>query len=262
MVYKWVVTMIKRTDESYNSISTENAGTRLLNVQMTLRDVLYVSYAVPAKKMRTIVPGILSLATLGDDIAFISIVALKSTQVRMNLMPFARFKYNQLNIRTYVKDPISGKHAVYFIRSGVTSRLISRVTRISGIPWQLIDLEIEVNAQNETASYVASGDWEGRFSLKVQTFFDESNKTPLFGNRKAAVDFLIRPLIGFVGDNRRLGRFTIQHPEVEPQSWHLTELDFSLFTNLDVVDELSNPHSVFYLPTTDFSIYLPPTRIK
>jgi len=133
---------------------------------------------------------------------------------------------------------------------------------MSGIPWQLIDLETKVNPYEETNSYVASGYWDRNFSLKAQAFSDESKKHPFFENRESAVDFLIRPLIGFVGDKRRLGRFAIQHPEVEPQSWHLTELDFPLFTNLDVVDELSKPHNVFFLPMADFSIYLPPTRIK
>jgi hypothetical protein len=233
-----------------------------MNVRMTLRDVLYISYALPAERMRTLVPDNLTLATARDDMSFISIVALRSTQVRLSLMPFLRFDYQQLNIRTYVVDPVSGKHAVYFIRSGVTSRFISLVTRMAGIPWQYIDMETEVNLRNKTDSYMAFGNWAEDFSFKAQACSSDREKPSFFENRKSAVDFLIRPLIGFVGDNRRLGRFTIQHPEVEPQSWHLTELDFSLFTNLDVVDELSNPHSVFYLPTTDFSIYLPPTRIK
>jgi len=229
---------------------------------MNLHDVLYVSYMVPPERMRALVPDILSLATVGDDRAFVSIVVLQSMQVRMNLMPFLHFNYQQLNIRTYVKDPVSGKHAVYFIRSGVTSRFISFVTRMSSIPWQLIDLEIEVNMKNEIESYVASGNWDRSFSLKAESLSHESTKTPFFENMESAVDFLIRPLIGLVGDNRRLGRFTIKHPEVEPQSYTLTELEFPLFTNLGVVDELSKPHSVFFLPMADFSIYLPPRRIK
>ena len=160
------------------------------------------------------------------------------------------------------KDPVSGKNAVYFINSGVTSRFISLVTRISGIPWRFIDLETEVDTQKEKDSYVASGYWEGKFSLIAQIFSNDSKNTLFFENRKAAVDFLIRPLIGFVGDNRRLGRFTIQHPEVEPQFCILTGLDFPLFTGMGIVDELDKPHSVFFLPMADFSIYLPPTRIK
>ena len=235
---------------------------RLLCVKMTLRDVLYITYAIPVRKLRSLVPEILPVATIGDDIAFVSVVVLRSTKVRLSSMPFLQFEYQQLNVRTYVKDPSTGKHAVYFLRSGVTSRFISFVTLISGIPWHLIDLETEINIKNKTDSYVASGNWEGRFSLGAKSFIEESKQTPFFENRESAVDFLIRPLVGFVGDNQRLRRFTIQHPEVDPQSYTLTGLDFPLFTSLGAVDESSNPHSVFFLPKADFSIYLPPTRIK
>jgi len=254
--------MTDRSDGRYNSVSAEKIGKRFLNVQMTLHDVLYVSYAVPSGKIRSLVPDTLSLATVGDGMAFISIVVLRSSRVRLNLLPFLRFDYHQLNIRTYVRDPGSGRHAVYFIRSGITSRFISLVTRVSGIPWQFIDLEIEVNTHKEKDSYVANGNWGGKYSLKAKTCSDGFMIPPFFENIETAVDFLIRPLIGFIGNKRRLGRFTIQHPEVEPQSWILAKLDFPLFTNLGVVDEPDNPHSVFFLPMADFSIYLPPRRIK
>jgi len=253
---------MNKLTENNNSIFIANGGNRPLNVRMTLRDVLYVSYAVPAEKIRVLVPDILSVATSGDKVAFISIVALRSSQVRLNLLPFARFHYNQLNIRTYVVDPVSGKHAVYFIKSGVTSRFISMATRISGIPWQLIDMETELNAQNDTGSYVTSGKWGDKFSLKARADLDSPEQLLFFGDRESAVEFLIRPLIGFVGDNQKLGRFTIGHPEVKPQVWYLSEIDFKLFADLGVVNELMNPHSVFFLPAADFSIYLPPARIK
>jgi hypothetical protein len=262
MVYQSNIAMSELSDRSDASTVQERVLPRLLRVQMTLRDVLYISYAIPAGRLRPIVPDILPLATIGDDIAFISVVVLRSTRVRLSSLPFLRFNYDQLNIRTYVKDPSTSKHAIYFLRSGVTSRFISLVTRVSGIPWQFIGLKIDVDGLSRTNSYLASGNWEGRFSLKAQPFSDGFEKAAFFSNREESVDFLIRPLIGFIGDTGRLGRFTIQHPEVEPQSWNLTELDLPLFTNLGVVDELSNPHSVFYLPTADFSIYLPPRTIK
>lgn len=262
MVYNRGVGVSYINEGKNSEISTKNGDKRLLNVRMTLSDVLYISYALPAEKMRALVPDNLSLATAGHDMSFISIVALRSTRVRLSLMPLLRFNYHQLNIRTYVVDPVSGKHAVYFIRSGVTSRFISLATRMSGIPWQYIDMESEVNVQNKTDSYVAFGNWGEDFSIKAQACSNDCEKPPLFENRKSAVDFLIRPLIGFIGDNRKIGRFTIYHPEVEPESYTLTEFCFPLFTNLGVVDDLLNPHSVFYLTMADFSIYLPPTRIK
>jgi hypothetical protein len=228
---------------------------------MTLDDVLYISYAVPAIKLRELVPEPLQLATLGKDIAFISIVILRSTRVRLKILPLIQFNYNQLNIRTYVIDPISGQQAVYFLRSGVTSSVISFMTRMSGIPWQLVNLDIEANPYQETGSYLARGNWYGDYYLNCQLLGEDTKEILWFENRKKAVDFLIRPLIGFIGDNRRLGRFEIRHPEVEPQLWQLTEFDFPLFKNLGVVNELDNPHSIFFLPTADFSIYLPPRKI-
>ena len=254
--------MNDRTDGNYASLLPEHMLTRLLRVEMTLRDVLYISYSVPAGRLRPLVPDTLRLATADWDVAFISIVALWSRQVRLGLLPFLRFNYRQLNIRTYVIDPVSGEHAVYFLRSGVTSRFISLVTRMSGIPWQFIALKTQVKPEKEANLYLASGNWDGEFSLKARTFSDDFMTPPFFKNRESAVDFLVRPLIGFVGSKQRLGRFVIQHPQVKPHDWKLTELDFPLFTNLGVVDELNNPHSVFFLPMADFSIYLPPRRVK
>jgi len=42
----------------------------------------------------------------------------------------------------------------------------------------------------------------------------------------------------------------------------LLESDCPLFHVLVTIEDLRRPHSVFYLPTADFSIFLPPRRIK
>jgi uncharacterized protein YqjF (DUF2071 family) len=258
MVYQGDTVMKGREENRQPLRSRDNKSDRFLRVEMTLRDVLYVSYAVQSGRLRHIVPRALRLATAGNDMAFISVVVLKSTRVRMNLMPFPRFNYNQLNVRTYVIDPVSGRQAVYFIKSGVTSRFISLVTRTTGIPWQFINLEIKADSD----SYTASGHWEADYSIQARSLSDQSSKPAFFEDKKSAADFLVRPLIGFVGDKKRLGRFTIRHPEVETDSWQLAGMDFPLFNSLGVVYEGDSPHSVFYLPQADFSIYLPPTKIR
>jgi len=235
---------------------------RLLCVKMTLRDVIYLSYALPARLLQPLVPSVLSLATVEGDIAFISLVVLRSTQVRLSAFPLLKFNYNQFNIRTYVTDPVSGQFAVYFIRSGVTSRLISLATSTIGIPWQFIELRTNANMPNGLQFLSVCGNWEGPFSLRIQANANVSMAPSFFEDRKSVVDFIIRPLIGFAGDDRRLSRFTIYHPEVQPQSWSLLELDCPLFKKLVTIEDLKRPHSIFYLPTADFSIFLPPKRIK
>lgn len=248
-------------NKNNSPVSKKSIWSRLLCVRMILRDVIYVTYALPAKILQPLVPKALKLATVGDDVAFISLVALQSTRVRLPSFPILKFNYNQFNIRTYVIDPISGQSAVYFIRSGVTSRFISLATSTAGIPWERIELTNDFNGPEEVRSARINGDWEGSFFLRVHSGADSSAVPSFFQDRKSAIDFLIRPLIGFSGDSRRLVRFTIQHPEVQPESWVLEELDCPVFRSLVEID-LNNPHSVFFLPTADFSIYLPPKRIQ
>jgi hypothetical protein len=249
-------------DRSDVPISKTTGISHFFHVRMALGNVLYISYTLPASKIRNLVPALLPLATVGNHMAFVSIVILRSTRVRLNLLPFALFNYYQLNIRTYVIDPVSGKYAVYFLHSGVTSQFISLVTRLSGIPWQFINLATKVNVQDDVNSYSAYGNWNRSFSIRAQAFSSDSQNPACFENLDSAANFLIRPLVGFVGDKQRLGRFTIQHPEVYPETWILSELDFPFFWELGLVDEFDKPHSVFFVPTTDFSIYLPPTRVK
>ena len=235
---------------------------RLFCVKMTLRDVIYISYALPTRTLRPLVPDILPLATVEGDVAFISLVILRSTKVRLAAFPLLKFDYIQFNIRTYVIDPISGRFGVYFIKSGITSRFISILTNTIGIPWESIKLATDVKMAEGSGSVSVYGNWEGPFSIRTQYKAGLTVLQPFFRDTKSAVDFLIRPLVGFAGDDRRLSRFTIQHPEVKPENWSLLELDCPLFQKLVPIDDLTRPQSVFYLPTADFSIFLPPRRIK
>jgi hypothetical protein len=243
-------------------LETKGILSRLLCIKMSLRDVLYITYALPAKMIQPLVPAALSLATLNRDTAFVSLVVLRSTRVRLSLFPLVRFAYNQFNIRTYVIDPLTGRPGVYFILSGVNSRMIALATNSIGIPWQFINLVINMNSLDAPLSLSVYGTWEGLFSVKTQVTSNPPVTPSFFKNMKSAVDFLIRPLIGFSGDSHSLVRFTIQHPEVQPESGTLIELDCPLFQRLVAIGDPKHPHSVFYLPAADFSIFLPPKRIK
>ena len=236
-----------------------------MRVAMTLCNVLYISYAVPERSLRDLVPDFIRLATLEKDIAFISIVVLRSTRVRINSLPFAHFNYNQLNIRTYIIDPITGKHGVYFLKSGVTSRFISLATRMAGIPWQQIDLEVQVNPDINGPRYCynAVGNWHESFNITAMEAPQPQNKLTLFADMESAVDYIVRPLIGFFGEkNGHVGRFTIWHQDIMPQIWQLQQVNFPSLNTLGITEGIGDPHSVFFLPQADFYIDMPPTLIK
>jgi hypothetical protein len=238
--------------------------TSLKRVEMTLRNVLYISYAVPAEKLRALVPDFMGLATLDKDIAFFSIVVFQSTKVQISSLPFAHFNYNQLNLRTYIIDPDTGNHGVYFLKSGVTSRFISLGTRTLGIPWQHIDLEIKLTPNDKSLcySYNVVGKWQEDFHISAVKTPQPLNKLTLFADMESAVEYIIRPLIGFFEESGNIGRFTIWHQDIMPQIWQLQQVNFPLVNELGILEEFDNPHSVFFLPKADFYIYMPPTFIK
>jgi hypothetical protein len=238
--------------------------TNLMRVEITLRNVLYISYAVPERNLRGLVPDFIRLAVLEKDIAFLSIVILQNTKVRIKSFPFTRFNYNQLNLRTYVIDPLTGKHGVYFLKSGVTSRFISLTTRMIGIPWQHIDLEVQFTPDGENSGcfYSAAGKWERNFYVSAMKLPESTNKLMLFTDLESAVDYIVRPLIGFFGESVHIGRFTIWHQNIMPQIWQLQEVDFPSMNELVTIEGVDNPHSVFFLQQADFCINMPPTFIS
>lgn len=115
---------------------------RLTVVSTFLKDLLYISYLVPLERVRHLVPSALRLQTIGG-IVFVSAVMMRNTDVGPVWLPWPRQHYNQLNIRTYVDDPVTGGSAVFFFRSGITSLTALAVPRLLGLPWEKIILHIE-----------------------------------------------------------------------------------------------------------------------
>jgi len=250
--------------ETSLSIPGKSIITSLLRVVMTLRNVLYISYAVPAERLRPLIPDFIRLSTLDSDVAFLSIVVLRSTKVRINALPFAHFNYNQLNLRTYIIDPVTGKNGVYFLKSGVTSHFISLATRMVGIPWHHIYLDVQVTPDISSLgySYNAAGNWQQEFYIKAVEAPEPQKKLTLFEDVESAVKYIVWPMIGFFGERGHIGRFTIWHEDIMPQIWQLRQVNFPLLNELSIIEEVNNPHSVFFLPQADFYIYMPPTFIK
>lgn len=239
---------------------------RVMRVQMVLRHVLYLNYLVPALRVRPLVPGILPLAIVDLNRVFVSVVILRSEAVRASLLPFPRFNYNQVNVRTYVIDPQSGKQAVCFLKSGVTSMPVSFLTRTIGIPWQHVafDMKIVTDKVTNQASYEIAGNWVGEFSIKAQGTRMPPVEVPSFSDTESAVDYLVRPLVGFFGRGTQATRFSISHPQVNPYAGELNSIRFPLLESLNLVEgqEIERPQSVLFVPEAQFFIYLPPARIK
>lgn len=239
---------------------------QLMRIEMMLQDVLYLSYHVPTEVVRPLVPEVLPLAVIGGDKTFISVVILKCRHVHATFCPFPRFNYEQVNIRTYVKDPKTGAPAVYFIRSAVTSPVVSALTRTMGLFWEPagFHLDVSISPDNRNSVYAAAGNWQSHFSLKAEKCTPlPSSGMPPFADVREAMAYLIQPMTGFFGKGDHVKGFHIRHPEMVARTAELREISFPLVTDLGLLQktDMQNPHSVFYVPQAKFYIYLPPKAV-
>jgi len=173
--------------------------------------------------------------------------------------------YNQVNIRTYVLDPNSRQQAVFFLRSGVTSLVISLLTRSIGIPWQHISAELDIGTdrRGNYQSYRAGGIWGQPFSVVAEGTPEHPITIAPFGDVDKAISYLVRPLMGFFGQKGKAWGFRIWHPEVQPHGGLIKQIQFPLLKSLNLLDEpaISKPNSILLVPDAYFYIYMPPERI-
>lgn len=237
---------------------------RFWTVSTLLKDLLYISYLVPSSRLRALVPPALPLRTVGGE-TFISLVVMRNTSVGPVWLPWPRQHYNQMNIRTYVDDPITGKHGVFFFRSGITSLSALVVPRMLGLPWEKIDLQIRTEADSFGAyRYRADGDFHGRITIEVGDLAQQKGRESSASIRDAAIH-ITTPDMGFVETTarQRLLSFRVEHQFIEPVSCELLDLQFPLVERLGIIErgEMDKPHSVFLVPEVKFLVHLPPRRV-
>lgn len=227
---------------------------RLTTVKMDLENLTYISYLVPIGRIRRFVPRVLPITSNEAEKAYVSFVAMKCHRVRLSGIYWPCFNYNQLNLRTYVSDPQTGAPAVYFLHSGVSIRIVPLITRLLGISWEKISLNMDTNM---SPIYRASGDWLGDVDFEIELRVDDALQ-------ESVVHHLTGPMIGFIGAEGKLRRFKIGHRSLEVLPAVLSYIRFPhpVDKGLITENELQRPDSVLMVPKTEFTVYLPPQRVS
>lgn len=225
----------------------------MAKVRINLHNVIYISYLVPADRIRSCVPPVLKLAADENNNVYVSFVAMECRQARLSAFPFVKFSYYQLNLRTYVSDPKTGKNSVYFFKSGVSLGLIPVLTRLMGIPWEKISFSL---SKGYDGKYYATGYWVGDFSFEIGTTIPKNlNHT--------TVSHITNPMTGFIGSEGKTKCFRIYHKSLKVQPAVLNDIKFSLPEDKGFITnkELHNPDSVLIVPEAEFIIFLPPSKV-
>ena len=224
---------------------------KLFSITMDLHNLLYISYLVPVERIRPLVPSGLTLTSFKDKV-FLSVVAMQCRRVHLFGLKWPSFSYNQLNLRTYVIDPKTGDPAVYFFKSGVSSRIIPAVTRILGIPWAHVSFKLLAErAANETTFYRATGNWDGEIEILMKS-------SAVKNVNDAVIEHITGPMAGFIDRGKKLKRIVIEHKVLDVQNLSLLQIKFNLPVDAGLLEasELDKPDSVLIVPKSRFSVFI------
>ncbi len=235
---------------------------RLLSVEMLLRDMLYVSYLIPASRLSRFLPPALKPAIVDGENVFVSLVIFRGKTSGAATIPTPRIPFDQVNIRTYVIDPVTGKPSVYFVQCGISGALITFLYGVlSGMPVEHTPFSIEtVNGKEGNYSeYKVSGKWNGDFTIEAEEISPSLTSLLPFSNVQAAINYLIDPLVGFYFDGNILRRLEVYHAPLVPRVCKPEKVIFPYLSRLGMVpkEEIPLPHSILLVPFTPFLIYLP-----
>src|SRR5690242_8176655 len=117
-------------------------------IQMIIRDMLFVTWAVQPERARRFIGERLELDTLTDsegvEFAFASAVCFNVFEVRSSALPFGRLSFEQVNYRIYVKA--GDVPAVCFLDMKVNSRTLATLTSFLRVPIDHEDISISASA--------------------------------------------------------------------------------------------------------------------
>ena len=232
---------------------------------MSLNDMLYVSYLLPQERIAKLLPYGLRPALVEGGNVFLSLVIFKGNTKEAFRVPAPPIPFDQVNIRTYVTDPQSGRPAVYFIKCGINGRFITFMYRaLSGMPVEHCPFKVSVAAgrNGHYGSYLAEGWWRGPFYVGAEgTDLSLTDPGP-FKSVKEALEYLMEPRAGFYPSRGSLRRLEIFHEPLTPKVCRAVRVDIPYLEELGLLSavEISAPHNVLFVPHTPFEIFLPPEK--
>jgi hypothetical protein len=232
------------------------------SVSMEVSDLFYLSYLIPVSRVTSYIPKPLTPDIFVEDRVYLSIVCFHSKNVKVAGVPFARFSYDQINIRTYVNDPCTKKRGVLFLFSAIDSSFISLVTNIIGFPWKNIPfvLETSKNKVDQSRKIVAKGRWDGEIDIELA----EDAASGLSGAFTDTSRYITSPSLGFYNVGGSALSFRVSHTEVDSRPGSILRADFpfAISSGLIAESEIAEPDSILLAEKARFTIFLPPHTIK
>ncbi len=211
-------------------------------------NLVFLSYEINDAMLLPYVPPGLELDRYQER-AIVSLVAFQFLNTRLSNIPVPFFhSFSELNLRFYVRDPVTSERGVVFIHEVCPYRVVSWTARLffnEKLTIKTVRSEITKNA----AVYTLPKCFQTKESLLKVTFGPDSN----LSSQSTFEHFIVERYHGFGVDRR--GKTIKYHVSHEP--WHIhhavletCSIDFTMLYGSALAKTFENsvPCSIFYSP--------------
>jgi uncharacterized protein YqjF (DUF2071 family) len=244
-----------------------------LDVRSDLLHFALISYALPAERLRPLIPKRFEIPTFpiqGRQLALMSAVPFLDADFRFaRLFPFLKFRFPQTNYRVYIVDRQTGEHGVWFFGTTLGSPVVELARALWRIPWYYAryDMACAYSPQAERYEHYRvehHSAWADAV-IEIEDTGEPMQLAPGFGSLAEQVLVLTHPVDGYyVRLDGRLGTYSVWHGTIPLTKGLPRHLYFSLYEELGLLsrEEMQHPHSIYICPKTTFDVYLPPQKLS
>jgi uncharacterized protein YqjF (DUF2071 family) len=227
-------------------------------IEMLMRDMLFINWAVDPAAARKLAPEQFELDTTKDSSgkmsALVSAVCFRVVEVRSALLPIPRLSFEQVNYRLYVKGPQGP--SVYFLDMKVNSRMVTALTSFLRVPVSYEEIDIASGAGDSTG-----GNYRFESSGLRATASLNQNGRPLF-DPQIDSSFITHRLTGYAKAGDNMYKIEVEHPLLLATPVTIERVRAPRLIELGVLNEqqAQRPHSGFYVQEVLFRTS-PPERV-
>jgi uncharacterized protein YqjF (DUF2071 family) len=233
-------------------------------MQILLRNLLFINYAVAPERVRQLVPPQFDLETRQDERgnarAFVSAVPFEVAEIRSSSLSMPGLRFNQINYRAYLISPEGG--AVYFLSLKVGSRMVAASAGFLQLPvsYEAIGLSVAAETADGDPGRAMRYGVEAEGLTAYVSVGAAGASSEAGGDPAVTTEFISERPVGFIrstgGDNYKIA---VEHLRLDAVRARVESVRSPLLESLGILDPGGSelPHSVLYVKEALFDARTP-----
>jgi hypothetical protein len=230
-------------------------------IDLVLRDMLLLTWAVEPERARKLVPERLELDTrtdtAGRTMAFVSAVCFRVAEVRSSALLLPSLSFEQLNYRAYVKA--GDVPAVCFLDMKVNSRMVTTLTSFLRVPIQYEEIDIEIASTGRDSAGAGTLSYAVKSAgLQAEAIIGGAPAKG-FEDGNVAPQFMTDRLIGYVAAGDGVFKIQVEQPGLNCVSARVENVGAPRLEQLGLLNlgGSTQPHSALYVREASFGADMP-----